>query len=305
MRAGMRAVSRTARELLLLAAPQTWAAAIVPALFSAVLAYAETGNVDVPMAACVLSGAVLMQSAANAFNDYSDYMKGTDKPENSPDRRDAVLVYGLDPHAALAAGLCFLLAAGLIGVYITMHRGVVPLLIGLCGAAAVAWYTAGGRPASYLPVGELLSGMTMGGLIPLAGYCVQTGELRVGVLWKSLPLCLGIALIMLTNNGCDIERDIEAGRRTLPCLLGRDGTRKLYRGALALWALSPFFALLPEVGAAGYAVCAAGLGLELGLFLRQSRLSLGPERRAEAMRGIVRLNAACGLVYMLALLAEV
>ena len=40
---------------------------------------------------------------------------------------------------------------------------------------------------------------------------------------------------MLTNNTCDREKDIESGRSTLPCLLGRDRALKLYHAALVVW----------------------------------------------------------------------
>ena len=78
---------------------------MVPSLLSAVLAYADTKRLDLPMAALVLLACILMQSAANALNDYNDFLKGTDTVENSPDRRDAVIVYGLSPKTALTAGL--------------------------------------------------------------------------------------------------------------------------------------------------------------------------------------------------------
>lgn len=118
-------------------------------------------------------------------------------------------------------------------------------------------------------------------------------------------MVLGIALIMLTNNGCDTARDSTAGRRTLPCLLGERRTRRLYRWALALWAASPVLIMLAKGAPAGAAVSAAGIALLSGALARQFRLSLGPVARAAAMRGIVRLNALIGLVYGLALLTEV
>ena len=106
MRPAVKKAARTAEQLLLLAAPHTWAAAVVPSLLSAVLAYADTKRLDLPMAALVLLACILMQSAANALNDYNDFLKGTDTVENSPDRRDAVIVYGLSPKTALTAGQC-------------------------------------------------------------------------------------------------------------------------------------------------------------------------------------------------------
>ena len=294
-----------ARDVLLLAAPHTWAASVVPAIFPTVLAYTDTGKVDLLMSVCVLLVCVLMQSAANALNDHSDYLKGTDSAENSPDRNDAVIVYGMPPAAALRWGLIFLMAAGTLGACVVAVTGLIPLVIGLVGGAAIIWYVIGGRPASYLPVGELLSGFVMGELIPLAGYHVQTGRLCPAVMLYALPLGLGIALIMLTNNGCDIERDRNAGRRTLACLLGGERTLGLYRTTLAIWMVSPMFVLLLRGEPLGAAVCAAEIAVFYGAVVRQFRIRLDPGRRSEAMRGIVNLNWVVGAGYMLALLAEV
>ena len=40
---------------------------------------------------------------------------------------------------------------------------------------------------------------------------------------------------MMTNNTCDIEKDREAGRRTLPLLLGRDAAVNIYHILLLTW----------------------------------------------------------------------
>ncbi|MFR5781533.1 MAG: prenyltransferase [Oscillospiraceae bacterium] len=274
----------------------------MPSLLSAVLAYADTKRLDLPMAALVLLACILMQSAANALNDYNDFLKGTDTVENSPDRRDAVIVYGLSPKTALTAGLAFLLAAAAIGAYICAARG--PALLMACSVPR-RWpgmSRAAGRPRT-CPWGAALR-FVMGALI--AGRVLRAdGPVQAEPPAGDLPVVLGIALIMLTNNGCDTARDSTAGRRTLPCLLGERRTRRLYRWALALWAASPVLIMLAKGAPAGAAVSAAGIALLSGALARQFRLSLGPVARAAAMRGIVRLNALIGLVYGLALLTEV
>ncbi|WP_185650869.1 hypothetical protein [Clostridium sp. DJ247] len=45
----------------------------------------------------------------------------------------------------------------------------------------------------------------------------------------SLPLISGIANIMLSNNICDIEDDLENKRYTLPVYIGSDNALKLYK----------------------------------------------------------------------------
>lgn len=40
---------------------------------------------------------------------------------------------------------------------------------------------------------------------------------------------------MMTNNTCDIEKDIDAKRKTLPVLLGRVRAVKLYHALVFIW----------------------------------------------------------------------
>lgn len=284
-----------------LAAPHTWAASVIPALLGAALAAASGVNIHNGMLLCLTAVCVFMQSAVNTFNDYSDYIKGTDSLENSPDPSDAVLVYDKPaPRRVLMLGFAYLLLAAAAGFPAVLHAGWRPLAIGAAGAFAVLFYSFGKKPLSYLPLGELCSGFVMGGLIPLAVYGVLTGSFDLRVLLFSLPVMLGVALIMFTNNACDIRRDMAAGRRTFPVLLGRKRLKKIYKMALALWLLLPVPFLLSGPGTP--LVYLLALLPASGLFALQFRLPLGPECRGQAMSGIVSLNVMLGLGYIAALL---
>ena len=222
-----------------LAAPHTWPASILPVFFSIALAAVSGGKVSLTLAAALLCISVLMQSAANTLNDYFDYIKGADRRENQIDPTDAVLVYhNVNPQSVLFLAVGFLGVALLLGVYVVFRAGWIPLAIGCIGAAIILLYSAGKTPLSYLPLGELASGFTMGCLIPLASYQALTLCFDLSVLCLAIPFMLGIALIMFTNNTCDIEKDIEAGRKTFPVLLGRQNALKAYRGALVGWMLA-------------------------------------------------------------------
>lgn len=291
----------TMKQALLLAAPHTWAASTIPVLFSWALSVSKTGRFDAVMGLCTMVISVLMQSSVNALNDYSDFMKGTDTVENSPDPQDAVLVYGGSPKMALGLGICFLAAAAVIGVYVIAMVGVVPLFIGLVGALAILLYSFGKTPISYLPVGELVSGFVMGGLIPLGGYYLQTGELSFSVLLYSLPLIIGIGMIMYTNNSCDIERDTTAQRMTLPRLIGAQRAQELYRVLLISWVILPELILI-AAQMRGMYFYPLGLLVLLSQFTMQLRLRLGQETRGVAMQGVLFLNIALGLLFMTAVM---
>lgn len=285
-----------------LAAPHTWPAAVMPA-FVALCAAAATGPVSISLSLAMLTIVVLMQSAVNTFNDYYDYVKGTDDAQAAVAEDDAVLVYNdVNPKTVrlLAAG--FLAAAFVLGILPILAAGWIPLAIAAVGALCVVAYSAGSSPLSYLPLGEAVSGIVMGGLIPLAYYYVLTLRLEPLMLLWAVPEVIGVALIMLTNNTSDIERDRTAGRRTLPALLGRKRAVVLYRVLLVLWLLAIvlgtacFFPsgslLLPFMALAAYpqlkALWANGFT---------------PERRLGSMSQILSLNLTLGAFYGASILA--
>ena len=289
-------------DILNLAAPQTWAGSMAPATVALAMSWRRQRALDPGMAICLYVIVLLMQSAVNAFDDYADFVKGTDTPDNSPDAQDAVIVYGMKPKAALISGLCFLLAALIPAVWVVWKRGTVPLVIGLFGAAVLFCYAFGPYPICYLPLGELFCGFVMGGLIPLAGVYMQTGTLDYFVLVEAIPPILGMAVNMFSNNGCDIARDLPAGRKTLACLLGQRRTDALYRACLLLWFASPAVVLACQGRWGGAAVyCFASLGF-VHLVARQYRRQLGPEQRGEIMTGATTLVSLVGLAYSVAML---
>ncbi len=280
------------RMALRLAAPQTWSASVTPALWAGAAAR-ERGAVPLPLLLCLTGVCVLMQSAVNTLNDYSDFLSGTDTADNCPDPEEAVLLYDRPaPRRVLFLGLGFLLAAALLGVPALLRAGWRPLAVGAVGALAVLGYAFG---AHRLPLGELVSGFVMGGLIPLGVFGTLTGDFSLRLLPRALPLMLGIALIMLTNNGCDREKDLGAGRRTLPVRLGGARTARLYRALLALWALLP----LTFPGRVFYLLA---LVPALPPLVRQARLTLSQETRGQAMSGVVSLQLLLALACTAALL---
>ena len=148
------------------------------------------------------------------------------------------MVYNhLNPRTVLLYAISLLVLAAILGFYLVFITGWPLLILGLIGALAVVLYSAGNTPISYLPVGEFVSGIVMGGLITLASCYVLSGILDPRVLLISLPCIIGIGMILFTNNTCDIEKDIPAHRKTISVLLGRNTAVKTYRAMIAVWLL--------------------------------------------------------------------
>lgn len=286
-----------------IAAPHTWPAAILPALIAMACAAANGYTVSAVMALVLLAICILMQAAVNTFNDYYDYVKGSDSAEDNVDPTDAVLVYNnVNPRSALMLAVGFLVVAFALGAYVIWQAGWIPLAIGIVGAIVVVLYSAGKTPISYLPIGELMSGFVMGGLIPLACYQALTKCFDPLMLVWALPTIIGVGLIMLTNNTCDVEKDIESGRKTLPVLLGRSRARALYHALVWIWiALIIVNVLIWFSG--GWPVLVFMLAASIPLLKALLSNPLAPPARIGAMAQICSVNIALGAFYAAAVFA--
>ena len=292
----------TPKLMLQLAAPHTWPASIMPVLVASALAYSYTSSTMPLMSVMLMVICALMQASVNTFNDYFDFVKGTDSSDDNVDETDSVLVYNdIDPKSALIYAIALLACAFLLGIVVILDAGFIPLVIAIIGAIVVVLYSAGKTPISYLPIGEATSGIVMGGLISLASFYVLTsGNLDFAVVVMSLPQIIGIALIMMTNNTCDIEKDIDSKRRTLPVYLGRKRAKDVYRFlliAMVLIACSVVFLCFSE----GSFVIAFMLVATFPIMRLLWDNPLTQASRVAAMGQICNLNIIVGAFYAAAL----
>lgn len=292
------------RMVVQLAAPHTWPAAILPVLLSVSLAFTTQHYVSVTLACALLIISILMQAAANTINDYYDFIKGTDTIKNQDDPTDAVLVYNnVNPRSVHLLALGFLALSLVVGIYIIVNAGWIALAIGGVGAIIILLYSAGKSPVSYLPLGELISGFAMGGMIPLACWYVLTGIFSWMILLIALPLIIGIGLIMFTNNTCDIEKDIEAGRKTLPVILGHTKAVKGYHVLMILWMLS-IIVLVTFFFTSGLIVIPFMLLILYPTMQSLFANPLKPETRGPAMGTCLTMNIGLGAFYSIAILCD-
>ena len=212
-------------------------AAFMPAVLALILAKEAGAVMRKDLVILLLLIPVLANMSINFLNDYFDYKRGNDRRDEFLKSDDAPLAWHeiTHPKPVLYAGaICFILAL-LFGFYVIRVSGIVPGVIGLTGAFILLVYSAGKIPVSYLPVGELVSGFTLGGLVPLGVYSGFTGRADPVVLWKCIPMMLLVAHFMLVNNTCDIERDTAAGRKTMPILAGRERARRVNTILVVIW----------------------------------------------------------------------
>jgi 1,4-dihydroxy-2-naphthoate octaprenyltransferase len=182
------------------------------------------------------AGMFLFDLTTTAINNYID-TKNNHQTLQFGRKTALIIIYAL---FGISAGLGITLAA--------LTDLVIFLVGGLCFLCGV-FYTYGPVPISRQPLGEVLSGLFYGLLIPFillyinspAGTYLtlnvnfQTISLEMRV-WPIITLLLisvipfsTTANIMLANNICDLEKDILVKRHTLPYYIGK---KALYLFAL-------------------------------------------------------------------------
>ena len=294
----------TLKAIIELAAPHTWPASTIPVCLAAMLGVSLMGQFSPYLFFSVLLTAIFLQCAVNTLNDYADFVKGTDTLENSDDPTDASIIYNhLNPKSAKNIGLAFIALAAISGIYAIYVAGWIPIAFGAIGVAILSAYSLNKLPLSYLPVGEIVSGFVMGGIIPLASYYVFTLQIEPMILIYCLPLMITIGLIMMTNNISDIERDSKSGRKTLPCVLGRKRTSYLLKSLIAVSAI-----LL--VILTGYYLTNGAFLLPLMIgsiimpYLRLSRGEFIPSARITSMNSILAIHTRLNLYYIAMIAAD-
>lgn len=281
----------TAAAAIRLAAVHTWPAAVCPALFGIFWCLQRGISLSPAKAVLLAAACVLSQSSVNTLNDYVDFVSGTDSEADNVEVNDSVLVYyRVNPEHALALGIIYLVSAALCGVAASWHSGPAPFIVGILGGLTVLGYSVAPVPVAALPLGEAVSGFVMGALIPLGTAAAADGTFHLEIIPECLPLILGIALIMISNNGSDIEKDIPAERMTLPVLLGRGRTLILYRSMLAAWIALLCVQPLIRLGKIGFLSILLTLILGHRPFGFLIRARLLPEDRIRQMKSITGAN---------------
>lgn len=280
-------------------------AALLPAVLSMLFAWEAGAEFRVPLVIALLLIPVFANTSVNFLNDYFDFKRGNDRVDEHLKSDDAPLAYYniRYPKPVLFAGMVCFAAALVLGVYVVACSGVVPAVIGAVGAVTLIVYSAGRIPVSYLPVGELVSGFVLGGLVPLGVFSGLTGYADMSVLWKSVPMMLTVAHFMLVNNTCDIERDTAAGRKTMPILAGRQAARKVTVVLVVIW-VAQLLQITLTWYRGGFIIVLAALLLASKSLIAMCRSGRTPDTRTQDVMYVAGAAFAIAIGYPLSVLAH-
>lgn len=223
--------------------PRTLPAAASGVVMGSALAWVD-GSFQFLPALAALAVALLLQIASNVANDVFDFERGADTAERQGPTR--VTQAGLLTPGQVKRGLWIILGlAAAFGLYLTVLRGWVVIIIGLAAIISAVAYTGGPFPLGYYGLGDIFVFIFFGVAAVAGTYFVQTGSVSAAAWWMSVPVGLIITAILVVNNLRDIENDRKAGKHTLAVRLGERGTRVEYLACMIIaYLILPLAALL-------------------------------------------------------------
>lgn len=217
---------------------------VFPFFFVLAVLFAAGQTIQWGLTALFFAAMFLFDLVTTAINNYID-------------TKDNGLPLPVSRRAGLWIIVCLLAVSSALGLWLAVLTGPVVLLFGLLCFACGVLYTWGPLPISRIPLGEAVSGLFYGIIIPFLLFFINLPagallDLRLSAEQITLRLevrplfavfLLGIAPfcatanIMLANNICDKDRDVRVGRYTLAYYM-----RGKAMGLFAALALLPYAA---------------------------------------------------------------
>jgi 1,4-dihydroxy-2-naphthoate octaprenyltransferase len=205
---------------------KTLVAGLVPVILGSIYSKYAFERVNILYFLLLAFAMILIQSATNMINDYFDFKRGADVNKSSDEK--ALISGEVTTKGVLTIIFFYQLIAFIIGIFIASQTSYYILLVAILGGTISILYAFGPMPISYTPIGEVVSGLTMGIGITTTVIYIQSGVFNLRTILVAIPTALFIGTILLTNNLSDIVEDKEAGRKTLPIILGKKNAEKLW-----------------------------------------------------------------------------
>ena len=228
---------------------QTKLASIVPFTLGTVYALYRFNKFNMENFFIMLISLLCIDMAATALNNYYDFKRAKKKHGYNYESHNAIVSYSLKIPTVLTAISIMLFIAFAAGIILVIKTDIIVLLLGIASFGTGILYSAGPVPISRTPLGEILSGFFMGFIILFLSVYIHTFDLEIAsitcknnfldlklnimeilfIFLFSIPTMACIANIMLANNICDIDDDINNKRYTLPIYVGKKNALLIFK----------------------------------------------------------------------------
>ena len=186
---------------------------------------------------------------ATTINNYIDYKDAEKQHGYNYEKHNAIVRDNIKESTVITIIIILFSIASISGFMLYLNTDSAVLILGIISFIVGILYSFGPIPISRMPLGEMFSGFFMGFIIIFLATYIHifstdiiniflhnelvkiSFDLKeiIKIFFVSLPAVNGIANIMLANNICDIEDDLENKRFTLAVHIGIDKSLKLYR----------------------------------------------------------------------------
>jgi 1,4-dihydroxy-2-naphthoate octaprenyltransferase len=212
-------------------------ASALPVIIGTALAYKQTGDFNLILAAAAGLAAISIHLGANIANDYFDHLSGNDACNKNPTpfSGGSRLIQDnlLSPKEILTGSLIFLTIGAGVGIAILiMTKSLLVLAIGIIGILGGFFYTAPPLKLGYRTAGEITIGLLFGILPVYGAYYIQTGTIDFVPLLPALVVAILIFLVIFANEFPDLEADKAVGKKTLVVTLGIKNAANFYKATL-------------------------------------------------------------------------
>lgn len=228
---------------------QTKLASMLPLTLGTLYSVLKYGKFNVVNFILLFTSLLIFDMTTTAINNYYDYKRAIKKHGYGYESHNAIVNYGLKEGSVVFVIVTMLVISSITGFLLYLQTDIVILLIGILSFAVGILYSFGPLPISRTPFGEIFSGFFMGCIIIILSSYIHIQDLgfvvlnlnnyilniNLDLIWAlsillfSIPSVAGISNIMLANNICDMNDDLVNKRYTLPNLIGKDSSLRLFK----------------------------------------------------------------------------
>ncbi len=229
------------RKFLDLVEIRTKVASVIPFITGVVYTIYRYQRLRVDVLLLFFFSMLCIDMATTAMNHLADSNRAINKSGYNYESHNAVIKYGLKSSLVKTIIISLLILGASVGLILFLMTDMVVLVIGIIAFGIGILYSNGPVPISRIPLGEITSGVLMGGLIFFVTVYIQVFDMGyiiyqlnsfeftlkldllelMVIFLASMPMILMISNIMLSNNICDLEDDIINKRFTLPYYTGK------------------------------------------------------------------------------------
>lgn len=228
---------------------QTKVASMIPLLLGTSYALYHFNTFNPTNLLLFLLSLLLFDMATTGVNNYMDFKKARKTDGYGYEVHNAIGSYNLSERSVLLAIFILIGISMVLGLLLVFRTNIIVLFLGGLSFLIGILYSSGPIPISRTPFGEIFSGLCMGFIIVFLSVYIHIYHSNIisisysheilsvsgnivelfYIFLISLPSVFCISNIMLANNICDMEEDIENKRYTLPIYIGKPLGLKLFK----------------------------------------------------------------------------